>query len=266
MAIRMAAAFGPAPVTRRMLGIAGLALVSGVLIGCIGIGGVLLVPCLTLAGIDVHAAIGASMFSYTFSGAIGVALYARHGSIAWGSAAWLGAGAAPWAFLGAMLAAHMGADVLLMLVGATVVFAGWRILRRRSSGAERERDALEPMFLAGIGAAVGLGSALTGTGGPVLLVPLLMWWGAPVLASVGLSQAIQVPIALMATLGNVWSGSLELLLAGVLSVGVAIGTVAGARIAHAVPAAYLARMVAIALVVVGAVVAVRSGHNMATGW
>ena len=141
--------------------------------------------------------------------------------------------------------------VLLMLVGATVVFAGWRILRRRSSGAERERDALEPMFLAGIGAAVGLGSALTGTGGPVLLVPLLMWWGAPVLASVGLSQAIQVPIALIA---------------GVLSVGVAIGTVAGARIAHAVPAAYLARMVAIALVLVGAVLAVRSGHNMATGW
>jgi uncharacterized protein len=266
LAIRMAAAFGPVPVTRGMLGIAGLALVSGVLIGCIGIGGVLLVPCLTLAGIDVHAAIGASMFSYIFSGAIGVALYARHGSIAWGSAAWLGAGAAPGAFLGAVLAAHMGADVLLMLVGATVVFAGWRILRRRSSGAERERDALEPMFLAGIGAAVGLGSALTGTGGPVLLVPLLMWWGAPVLASVGLSQAIQVPIALMATLGNVWSGSLELLLAGVLSVGVAIGTVAGARIAHAVPAAYLARMVAIALVLVGAVLAVRSGHNMATGW
>ena len=54
--------------------------------------------------------------------------------------------------------------------------------------------------------------------------------------------------------------------AGVLSVGVAIGSVAGARIAHAVPAAYLARMVAIALVLVGAVLAVRSGHNMATGW
>src|SRR5260370_32578258 len=90
----------------------------------------------------------------------GSPLYARHGSIAWGSAAWLGAGAAPGAFLGAVLAAHTGADVLLMLVGATVVFAGWRILRRESSGAERERDQLEPMFLAGIGAAVRLGSAL----------------------------------------------------------------------------------------------------------
>jgi uncharacterized protein len=85
--------------------IAALALVSGVLIGCISIGGVFLVPCLSLAGVDVHAAIGASMFSFIFSGAIGVWLYARHGSIAWRSATWLAAGAAPAAFLGALLAA-----------------------------------------------------------------------------------------------------------------------------------------------------------------
>jgi uncharacterized protein len=54
--------------------VATLSLLSGLLIGCIGIGGVLLVPCLSLAGIDVHAAIGASMLSFIFSGAIGVAL------------------------------------------------------------------------------------------------------------------------------------------------------------------------------------------------
>ncbi|HEY7248149.1 MAG TPA: sulfite exporter TauE/SafE family protein [Xanthobacteraceae bacterium] len=253
-------------VAQHMLGIAGLALVSGVLIGCIGIGGVLLVPCLTLAGIDVHTAIGASMFSYIFSGAIGVALYARHGSIAWGSAALLAAGAAPGAFLGAVLAAHTTADVLLMLVGATVVFAGWRVLRRQSGAAERGDSQLARLFLVGVGATVGVGSALTGTGGPVLLVPLLMWWGVPVLTSVGLSQAIQVPIALLGTLGNFWTGSLEPRLSGVLSVGVAIGSIVGARIAHAVPAAHLARIVALALVLVGAVLALRSGHTLATGW
>ena len=82
-----------------MIGVATLALVSGLLIGCIGIGGVLLVPCLSLVGVDVHAAIGASMFSFIFSGAIGVWLYAHHGSIDWPSAAWLAAGATPGAFL-----------------------------------------------------------------------------------------------------------------------------------------------------------------------
>jgi uncharacterized membrane protein YfcA len=111
-----------------------------------------------------------------------------------------------------------------------------------------------------------MGSALTGTGGPVLLVPLLMWWGAPVLTSVGLSQAIQVPIAVMASVGNVWTGSLDVPLTAVLSLGVACGAAVGARIAHAVPASYLARMVAVALVLVGAVLALRAGHTLATQW
>jgi uncharacterized membrane protein YfcA len=220
------------------------------LIGCIGIGGVLLVPCLSLAGVDVHAAIGASMFSFIFSGGIGVWLYARHGSIEWRSAAWLAT----------------GGEILLMLVGATVVFAGWRVFRQQSGGPDRGAIRFEPPLLAGIGAAVGIASAATGTGGPVLLVPLLMWWGAPVLATVGLSQAIQVPIALTASLGNFWTGSLDLPLAALLSIGITLGAAVGARVAHAVPAVFLARVVAVALVLVGIIVAVRSGHTLARTW
>jgi uncharacterized membrane protein YfcA len=246
--------------------IAGLALISGLLIGCIGIGGVFLVPCLSLAGVDVHAAIGASMFSFIFSGAIGVWIYAREDSIAWRSAAWLGTGAAPGAFLGALLAAHTRGDILLLLVGATVAFAGWRVLRRPASKSENRDVRFAPSLLAGIGAAVGIGSALTGTGGPVLLVPLLMWSGAPVLTAVGLSQAIQVPIAFMASLGNFWTGSLDLLLAALLSIGVTLGSAVGARIAHAVPGHFLTRLVAVALLLVGAVVAVQSGNTLARQW
>jgi uncharacterized membrane protein YfcA len=249
-----------------MIVIVAIALLAGVLIGCIGIGGVLLVPCLTLAGVDVHKAIGASMFSFIFSGAIGVWLYARHGSIEWSSSAWLAAGAAPGAFFGSVLSAHVRGEILLLLIGATVVFAGWRVLHRQSAIVDRRAIAFEPLLLLGIGAAVGIGSALTGTGGPVLLVPLLLWWGAPVLASVGLSQAIQVPIALMASLGNFWTGSLDLVLAALLSIGIAFGSVAGARVAHAVPAIFLARLVAVALVLIGIIVAVRSGHTLVETW
>src|SRR5262249_10347729 len=74
--------FGNAVRVLPMIGFVALALVSGLLIGCVGIGGVLLVPVLTLAGVDVHAAIAASMFSFIFSGLIGVWLYQRKGSIA----------------------------------------------------------------------------------------------------------------------------------------------------------------------------------------
>jgi uncharacterized membrane protein YfcA len=70
----------------------------------------------------------------------------------------------------------------------------------------------------------------------------------------------------MASAGNFWTGSLELVLTAALSIGVAFGSVGGARIAHAVPAEFLARLVAVALVLAGAVVAVRSGQTLATRW
>jgi uncharacterized membrane protein YfcA len=249
-----------------MVLIVALSLVSGFLIGCIGIGGVLLVPCLSLAGADVHDVIAASMFSFIFSGGIGVWLYARHGSIDWHSSTFLGAGAAPGAFAGSLIAAYTSQQILLALVGITVAFAGWRTLRPRRHEPAHKATQLQPVSLMLIGAAVGVGSALTGTGGPVLLVPLLMWRGTPVLTSVGLSQAIQVPIAILASLGNFWAGKLDLKLGALLSIGIILGSAAGARLAHAMPAVVLARVVAVALVVVGGLVLVRSGHTLAQTW
>jgi uncharacterized protein len=241
------------------IGVLVLALVSGLFIGCIGIGGVLLVPVLNLIGVEVHSAIAASMFSYIFAGAIGAFLYARQGSIAWTSAAWLGAGAMPGAYAGARLAAALGGDVLLLLIGAVVMFAGLRSLWRRSGGAAAERNLAGPALLV-IGAAIGLASAVTGTGGPLLLVPLLLALRLPVLPAIGLSQAIQLPIATLASVGNFASGVLDLRLAVLLSLGVAVGTGLGAHAAHALPKPFLTRLVAIVLLLVGALVIVRSSH------
>jgi uncharacterized membrane protein YfcA len=55
------------------------------------------------------------------------------------------------------------------------------------------------MVLAAIGAGVGYVSALTGTGGPVSLMPVLLALKVDVLSAVGLGQAIQVPIGALAT-------------------------------------------------------------------
>jgi len=48
------------------------------------------------------------------------------------------------------------------------------------------------LTLTGVGFVVGVGSALTGTGGPTLLLPLLVWLRVPMLTAVGLAQAIQL--------------------------------------------------------------------------
>ena len=74
-----------------------------------------------------------------------------------------------------------------------------------------------------IGLFVGLGSALTGTGGPVLLIPILLWLNFPLLAVVGLAQGIQIPIALSASTGNYIFSGIDFVLAGILSILLGIG-------------------------------------------
>ena len=68
----------------------GFSVFVGVLIGCVGIGGVLLVPFLTyILGFGIHMSIAAAMFGYIFVGIVGAIVYARHGSIEWSKAIWM---------------------------------------------------------------------------------------------------------------------------------------------------------------------------------
>ena len=77
-------------------GLSGLGLFAGLLIGCVGIGGVIVVPALTyIAGTPIQSSIAAAMMAYILSGGVGTAVYARKGSIRWSMALWLSAGAMP---------------------------------------------------------------------------------------------------------------------------------------------------------------------------
>jgi len=79
-----------------------LGITSGLMIGCVGIGGVILVPALVfLAGVPIQISIPAAMMAYILSGFVATAVFARNKSIRWGTAAWLSAGATPTAFAGA---------------------------------------------------------------------------------------------------------------------------------------------------------------------
>ncbi|MBT6415449.1 sulfite exporter TauE/SafE family protein, partial [Candidatus Puniceispirillum sp.] len=105
--------------------------------------------------------------------------------------------------------------------------------------------------LIGIGAITGVLSSLTGTGGPLVLVPLLMWLRLPVLIAIGLSQAIQLPIATFATVANLMAGNFSWMIAIGLAVGISSGSLIGAKVAHRLPTATLKIIVAIVLTLVG---------------
>ena len=232
------------------------ALLVGALIGCVGIGGVLLPPALVyLGGFGFHAAAATSTWAFLFCAVAGTWSYTGRGSIDWRMATWLGAGVVPAAFLGARANAALPEALLMALLAALMVLTGSDALLRgsRSSGGGGRR--LGAPALLAIGAFVGFGSALTGTGGAVLLVPVLLVLQVPVLAAVGAAQAVALPIVAFSTAGFLLYGSVDFALGTAAGLVGAAGVVAGARIAHAAPAATLRRVVATALLCAGLLIA-----------
>jgi len=235
-----------------VVGIITLGVISGLMIGCIGIGGVIVVPALVfLVGIQIKIAIPAAMFAYIVSGLVASFVFARNKSIRWGLAIWLCAGATPTAFAGAWAVSVVNPRVLEVGLGLLTLLSGINSLLTHKKSNELDDYNVSPVTLSGIGALTGFLSSVTGTGGPLVLVPILIAMKLPVLTAVGLSQVIQLPVALAATVGNVLYGELDLVLAGMLAGALTVGSWYGAKLAHTLPREVLRRIVAVVLVFVG---------------
>ena len=235
-------------------------LVVGVLIGGVGIGGVLLVPALTyLAGTPVHEAIPACMLGYVTAGAVGTAVFRHQGSVDWEIVIPIAVGALPGAYAGAYLLPLVPAGFLEMTIAWLVLASGIHALKFPVHvGQARVPGAI---LLGVIGFLVGSGSAMTGTGGPLLLMPVLLWFRVPTLTAVGLSQVVQIPIALMATAGNLVHGAVNWNLGLIIAAGLAAGVFAGARVAHVLPSGLLKKSVALVLAGTGFLILLRLGFG-----
>src|ERR671912_1510103 len=234
------------------------ALTVGILIGCVGIGGVLLPPALVyFGGFDLHLAMATSMWSFLFTGGVGTLAYSRRNSLDWRMMLWLGAGTVPSVVLGALSNAALPGGVLTVLLAALIVAAGVNALTKAPS-ADRPAYSFGNLILFLIGAVLGFGSALTGTGGPVLLVPILIFMQAPPLLAIGVSQVVQIPVAIFSTLGYVLFGQVDFFLGTTLGLVAAAGVVIGTSIAHAVPILTLRRIVAVSLIGAGILITMRA--------
>jgi len=225
---------------------------AGVLIGCVGIGGVILVPILVyVAAVPLPTAIAAAMCAFLVSGIVGVYVFAKAGTVDWRTTAWLCLGAAPAAFAGARLVSVVPEAMIELAIGVLTAATGIHALARFVPIAGKRAPVLPAPMLATTGAATGLASAITGTGGPLVLVPMLVWLEVPLLNAIASAQAIQLPIAAAATGANIAGGTLDLMLGLALGCGIALGTAVGAKAAHALPTLRLRKIVAVLLVAVG---------------
>ena len=236
------------------------ALLVGLLIGCVGIGGVLLPPALVyVGGLEFHLAAATSAWAFLFCGVAGTLSYSKRRSLDWRMAAWLGAGVVPTAVAGAWANVALPEGVLMGLLAALMVVTGAEALLRRPVVEQEEaRCRFGAPTLLAVGAFVGFGSALTGTGGGVLLLPILLLLRTPVLAAVGAGMVVSLPIAVFATAGYVLYGSVDFGLGTALGLVAVVGVVVGARIAHLAKAATQRRVVAWALLSTGLLIAAQT--------
>ncbi len=195
------------------------------------------------------------MVAYILSGLVASAVFARHKSIHWRMAIWLCIGATPAAFAGAWAVSVLNPRLLEACLGLLTFLSGVNSLKTPRI-ADTPHTVPDKALLA-VGAATGFLSSVSGTGGPLVLVPILISMSVPVLTAVGLSQAIQVPIAITATFGNVLYGKLDLVLGGVLAASLTVGSWYGAKLAHRVPRATLRDVVSAVLVVIGTFILAR---------
>jgi hypothetical protein len=102
-----------------------VALIVGILIGTVGVGGILLIPAMAaLAQITTHASMATSLFSFIFTGIIGTWIYQRHGSINWKITMPVCGGSVIFGYLGAIVNAYANATVLNIILACIIIFAG----------------------------------------------------------------------------------------------------------------------------------------------
>ena len=240
-----------------MILVAAVGLIIGVAVGCTGIGGVLMVPVLTLAlGLDVKRVIAAALLSYLPSGIVAMTLYGRRGSVPWREAWLLCLAALPAAYLGARGASLAPAALLEALVGALLFAGGFYALHGARRAAAERREIGAPLLL-GLGAGTGFVSALTGAGGAFVLIPVMLLLDMPVLSAIGLGNAISIPIAGLASIANIAAGLVDLVFAAVLAATLATGIAIGTPIAHALPQQKLRKLLGGVVVAAGIAMLIR---------
>lgn len=239
------------------MGLALLAVGVGVLIGMVGVGGVLLPPGLVTFGeLSANQATATSTWAFVFTGVVGTVAYSLRGAVPWGMLARLAVGVVPAAFVGALVNARLPASVVLLGLAALTLFVGVHQLRPRAVLEAREN--LGTATLVAVGVFVGFGSALTGTGGPVLLMPVLLTLGVAPLRAVAVSQAVQLPVVVSGSIGYLPTGLVDLQLGTVLGCLAALGVVTGAVVATRIHAEGLRRIVAVACIAAGAFLVIRA--------
>jgi hypothetical protein len=212
------------------------------------------------AGLTIHQAAATSLFTFLFTGILGTWLYQRRGSIDWRISLPVCAAALVFGFLGAALAAVVDPRPLAIIIAFIIVGAGIYVLFpvEPPTHLRDGRSPRETWLLAGVGAASGFGSGLSGAGGPLFSVPIMVILRYVPLTAVATSQVLQIVAAMSGSLENFRNGFIDFKVAAVVAVFELLGVIAGVRLAHIASALVLRRLAGTLCVIAGGLLLART--------
>lgn len=224
-------------------------LLVGFLCGTTSIGGILLIPAMALCSdLGLRGAMGTTLFSFVAPSIVATWLHWRHGTIDWRVALPLALGAAFFGSFGALAKEHLGVSFLGALLAVLIIIAGLNVLFPLRAGrldVAGRPQTTQRIFLFTLGAAVSFMAGLTGAGGPVLTVPIMIGTGFSPLLAVAVAQPFQVIAAVSGSVGNVLLGAVDYGLAFVAAVTQIIGIATGIRMANRLNTERLKKLIAL---------------------
>ena len=145
--------------------------IVGFLVGCTGMGGIILIPSLVyLAGLTSHVAMGTTLFTFIFTTTLCSYLYIRLGHVDWKATIPICVGGFLFTYVGADVKAFTAAPYLNLVLALLILLAGALVFRpvkgRRFPFMEEGRRSRFWVLFA-VGGGVGFVAGLTGAGGPV---------------------------------------------------------------------------------------------------
>lgn len=231
--------------------------IVGFLCGATSIGGILLIPAIQhCLDMDIHLAAGTSLCSFFFAAMFGTWLHWRSGNLLRSFVVPMCSGGIIFGCLGAFSNVAIESSSLTAILAWIIILAGAFSLRPIRSYA-KEPVKKNGIVLFAISAFVGFMAGLTGVGGPVISVPIMIALGFPPLLSVASALPLQLVACFSGSIGNFILGKIDWPLAMMTVLLQIVGFYAGQRAARHIDTEGLKKCVAFLCIGTGIIMLVR---------
>lgn len=179
-------------------------LIVGFLCGATSIGGILLIPAIQYGtGMPLSLSSGTALCSFFFTAAVGTFLHWRRGSLKKELVVPQCLGAIIFGCFGALAKYVVGDVALNAILAVLIIVSGAAALRQPHPVSSMNTSRGRFCYLFFVGSFVGFMAGLTGMGGPVLSVPMMIVMGFSPFATVAAAQPFQMFACFSGSVGNI---------------------------------------------------------------